>query len=225
MKLFSRKECWVPTAGGWLALAVLLLSGAALTTRFLNSFLSVIAPVPAEVLVVESWSPDYVLQRAMSEFRRGGYRRLITSGSGLPENWKSSIYRTSAELSAATLAAMGLETNLIVAVSPPKAARDRTYTAALAVRAWLESTNMGVRAVNLYSLGPHSRRSRLLYQKALGSRVKVGVIASPDNSYDPKRWWATSNGVTDVLAEGIAYLYARILFHPQERLALDRMPQ
>jgi hypothetical protein len=214
VKLFSRKDCWVPTAGGWLVLALLLLSSAALATRFLNSFLSVIAPVPADVLVVESWLPDYALQAAMGEFKRGGYRRMITSGYGLPEYMRASAYRTGAELSAATLAAMGLETNLVVAVSPPKVERDRTYSSALAVRAWLESANVGVRAVNLYSLGPHSRRSWLLYQKALGSRVKVGVIASPDNSYDPKQWWATSNGFRDVLGEGIAYLYARILFHP-----------
>jgi hypothetical protein len=86
--------------------------------------------------------------------------------------------------------------------------------AARAVRAWLESSHPAVRAVNLYSMGPHSRRSRLLYQKAFGSRVKVGLIAHPDNSYDPKRWWASSNGFHAVLSEGIAYLYARILFYP-----------
>ena len=84
----------------------------------------------------------------------------------------------------------------------------------LDAKAWLESARVPVRAVNLYSLGAHTRRSRLLYQKAFGSRVKVGAFAHPDNSYDPKRWWASSEGFRKVLDEGIAYLYARALFHP-----------
>jgi hypothetical protein len=63
-------------------------------------------------------------------------------------------------------------------------------------------------------MGPHSRRSRLLYQKAFGSRVKVGVFSRPDEEYDSKRWWASSVGFEQVIGEGIAYLYARVLFHP-----------
>jgi hypothetical protein len=68
--------------------------------------------------------------------------------------------------------------------------------------------------VNLYSFGAHARRSRLLYQKALGRKIQVGVIAYPDYHYDPARWWAEGEGFRDVVGEGIAYLYARLLFHP-----------
>ncbi|MGA2556129.1 MAG: hypothetical protein ABSG04_07630, partial [Verrucomicrobiota bacterium] len=60
----------------------------------------------------------------------------------------------------------------------------------------------------------HARRSRLLFQKACGDDTKVGVIALDDVGYDPTHWWRTSEGVREVVGEGIAYLYARIVFHP-----------
>jgi hypothetical protein len=215
MKLFARRECWVPTARGWVLLATVLLSCGWLGVNYLNGFLSLNRPVQAEVLIVESWLPDYALQGALDEFRRGGYKLLIAAAASLPGGWTGqSRYKTGAELAAATLAALGLETNFIVVMPGSDAMRDRTYSSALGVKAWLESSNSPVRAVNLYSLGPHSRRSWLLYQKAFGKGVRVGVFSHPDDEYDPKRWWATRDGFRSVAGEAIAYLYARILFHP-----------
>jgi hypothetical protein len=43
-------------------------------------------------------------------------------------------------VAAATLAAMDLETNLVVVLPWAHDRRDRTYSAALSVRAWLKST-------------------------------------------------------------------------------------
>jgi hypothetical protein len=115
------------------------------------------------------------------------------------------------------LVAMGLETNLVVALPFRNSVRDRTYAAALGVKDWLEANAPTVRVVNLYSLGPHSRRSHLLYEKALATgrvrAVRVGVMAHPDEWYDPERWWAYTEGFKNVTSEAIAYLYARLLFH------------
>ena len=215
MSLFARRECWVPTVRGWVVIAVVLLSCACLGVGSLNDFLSPNRPVRAEVLVVESWIPDYALQGALDEFRRGNYKLLIAPGAGLPGGWRGqSRYKTGADLAAATLVALGLDTNLIAVMPFSNTMRDRTYAAAQGVKTWLESNNAAARAVNLYSVGPHSRRSRLLYQKALGSGVKVGVIAHPDAWYDPKRWWANIEGFREVVGEAMAYLYARLLFPP-----------
>jgi hypothetical protein len=35
-----------------------------------------------------------------------------------------------------------------------------------------------------------------------------------DPEFDPDHWWKTSAGVRGVIGEGLAYLYARLLFHP-----------
>ena len=55
-------------------------------------------------------------------------------------------------------------------------------------------------------------------QKAFGPSVKIGVISVPDPDYDPKHWWRYSEGVREVLGESIAYIYARIFFHPSKNL-------
>jgi len=68
--------------------------------------------------------------------------------------------------------------------------------------------------LNLVTLGPHARRSWLLYQEAFGDDVKIGVIPLENRSYDPSRWWCSSEGFRDVISEAIAWFYARFLFHP-----------
>jgi hypothetical protein len=67
---------------------------------------------------------------------------------------------------------------------------------------------------NLISVGPHARRSRLLFEKAFGREVRVGIIALESQDYDPQHWWRSSMGVRVVTDELIAYSYARLLFHP-----------
>src|SRR5208283_5734102 len=110
-------------------------------------------------------------------------------------------------LTAAVLVKLGVPSEAVIPVPPVfGATRDRTYSSALALRNWLERSNPRVRSVNLFSMGPHSRRSWLLFQKALEPKVQVGIIAAPDISYNPQRWWATSNGFRGVLSEAIAYL-------------------
>lgn len=204
----------MPTARGWLVLAGALLGLAAAVLHFLDPFLSVSRPVAAEALIVEGWLPDYALRDAVAEFRRGHYKYIIASGRTLPAHWLGSRFKSAADAAAAVLSAYGLETNQVVAVAPLEDRQDRTYASALAVRAWLEQSHPSLRAVNVYSLGPHARRTWLLYQKALGDKVRVGIIAHPDDDFDPKRWWKSSDGFSEVVGEGIAYLYARLLFHP-----------
>ena len=68
--------------------------------------------------------------------------------------------------------------------------------------------------LDLATLGPHARRSRLLYEKAFGPQVKIGIVALVNREYDPAHWWRTSEGVREVIGEGIAYMYARFLFWP-----------
>ena len=60
----------------------------------------------------------------------------------------------------------------------------------------------------------HARRTRLLFQKALGKDVQVGIIAVANVDYPANRWWHYSQGLKDVVSEFAAYLYARLLFFP-----------
>ena len=60
----------------------------------------------------------------------------------------------------------------------------------------------------------HARRTRLLFQKALGSDIKVGIISIPPDDFPARQWYRYSAGIKDVIAESAAYLYARLFFHP-----------
>ena len=214
MLLFSRKRCWVPTLRGWLLVVGVVLASGIYFIRSVDSFLSVNRPVAAEVLVVESWLPDYAYRGAVEEFQRGKYKYVITTGFTLAEPWLESRYKSAAEFAAANLAAMGVQTNAIIVLPAVAETRDRTYLSALPLRPWLETRNPPLNAVNVYTLGAHARRTRLLFEKALGKTVKVGIFAHPDQYYDASRWWLSSYGFRKVIDEGIAYLYARLLFHP-----------
>jgi hypothetical protein len=208
----QRRECLLPTWRGWL---VLLFAGLALivfSVRGAYSFLAVNDPVYNGGLVVEGWLPDYALQQAITEFRRDHYSKVFVTGGPLEHGAPLSEYGTFAELGAAALLRLGLNTNAVQAVPAPKVRIDRTYASAVALKNWLDQHGATETNFNLISLGPHSRRSRLLFEKALGSSYRVGVTAVEDEEYDARRWWGSSAGVRTMIDEMIAYWYARLAF-------------
>jgi uncharacterized SAM-binding protein YcdF (DUF218 family) len=92
--------------------------------------------------------------------------------------------------------------------------RDRTYSSAVALRDWFQGHHLSVQGINVVTEDVHARRTRLLFQEALGKDVTVGIIAVPNPDYDSAHWWRYSEGVRDVLAEAIAYVYAKFFFYP-----------
>jgi hypothetical protein len=210
IRFFCRRERWVLTAQGWLLMLTFLL--VLLTGIFSNihGFLAVSAPIRADVLIVEGWLEDSNLKTALSEFKTQNYRYLITTGVTLPNGYYLTDYKSFAELSAATLRAVGFDSNQLVAVPAENVKRDRTYTSALAVKSWIDRTHPEIKAVNLYTSGVHARRSWLLYQKAFNSKIRVGIISADDPEYDHDDWWKSSAGVRKVMSEIIAYVYVQL---------------
>jgi len=66
--------------------------------------------------------------------------------------------------------------------------------------------------INVLTEGAHARRTRLLYQKAFGRNVTVGIIAVSNPDYDPKQWWRYSDGVREDIGESTPYIYAKFFF-------------
>jgi uncharacterized SAM-binding protein YcdF (DUF218 family) len=95
--------------------------------------------------------------------------------------------------------------------------RDRTYSSAIALRDWLREHDVEVRSLNIVTEGAHARRTRLLFEKALGPGVTVGVIAASSPDFNAKHWWRYSEGVEDVIDQGVAYVYARFFFLPSQK--------
>lgn len=213
--LLKRKQCWFPSVYGWLLIGVVFFVVNILFMFTAQPFLAPNHPIKSEILVVEGWVPDYVFELAKAEFESKNYKLLFVTGEPTEKGSYLTEFNNFAEIGAKTLLKLGMNPDQVVAVPAPFVVRDRTYETALALKKWFHDSGMKVNSVNLLSLGAHSRRSRMLFEKALDFEVKVGIIAVTNQDYNPKRWWRYGDGVRTTISEAIAYVYARFLFHPE----------
>jgi hypothetical protein len=177
-------------------------------------FLSITSPVHAEYLVVEGWVPVPGLRVAIQTLKSDGYRKILTAGCLVRDEWEPQAKVTYADWAASKLRRLGLSPDLVTAVPCLVEKKDRTFFSALAIKNWLQTNQIAIDRLDVLTVGAHARRTRLLYERAFGPAVRIGIIDAPDPDYDSMHWWRSSEGVREVLGEGIAYLYARILFHP-----------
>lgn len=223
------RRVWLPTVWGWL----LILAGIALPAFVLlrNAYplLAVQDPAPgARILVIEGWLDPTDLDQAIAAFRRGRYERVITTGGPMVAwhpacTWDSYAHRGASYLRAHGLAGVPLDI-----VPAPASLQERTFLSAVKLREWLQASGVRPDAIDLYSAGVHARRSRLLFQMALGQQTRVGIMASSPSHYDAQRWWTTSAGAKTVLDEAISLAWTKLFFWPpapgshEERWAVPR---
>jgi hypothetical protein len=177
-------------------------------------YLAQTAPVGRGLLVVEGWVPADVVAEAVDRFRRGGYERLVAAGGPIEDEVCPPGYATYAERAASLARGLGVRDEELAVVPAPASAQDRTFRSAVSVRQWSEASGQAVAALDVYSYGPHARRTRWLYQRAFGDAVAVGVIAGVARSFDPEAWWRTSEGGRTVVGELLAWTWVRLFFHP-----------
>jgi len=182
--------------------------------RGIYGFLASQHPLPGGILLVEGWSSDYVIEAAVDEFHRNHYDAICLAGG--PIEWGHALreQKTFADYAKATLLKMGLPAEVLHSVPAPAVERDRSYTSALSLRKWLKDRGAVGAKVNIIGNGPHSRRTWLLYEKALKGVAEVGIIGIAEADFEPHRWWASSEGFRTVTGELIGYVYARLLFFP-----------
>lgn len=214
--LLRRKETLALSWRGWLLFLLITFTALLIIARYVHPFLGISRPTYGEILVVEGWVTDTVLEQAVSFFNKHDYQLIVTVGGPLIKGSYLSDYSTYAELSAATLIQLGVKQSLIVTVPAPYVRTDRTFASALAVNDWLSQSNMPIKSMDVFSMGAHARRTQWLFQRALGDKILVGVVGAPHPEYDANSWWTSSSGVRSVIGEAIAFLYARFVFNPQE---------
>ena len=209
--LISRQPRWGLTIRGWLGILLAIALLFWFTLFRLESFFAHSAPVKAEILLVEGWISDDALKGAIAEFNNHPYELLITAGSDFGRGEYLSEYKDFAHLSAASLITFGFNPQQIQPIRIPLIERDRTLNSALEVKRWLQENKFDVSGINIYSENVHARRSWLIYQKVFKPEVKIGVIAHPAITYNPQRWWASTDGFKRVIGECIAYIYTVFL--------------
>lgn len=212
--LLQRRSRLVPTWRGWLLVLAVFGTALVVGARSVHGFLAVEAPLPGGILVVEGWSSDYRFEGAVAEFRRNHYDMVCITGGPIEVGSPFRKEKTYAEFGKVLLAEMGLPGEVLHAVIAPKSKRDRTFASGMALRHWLVQRGMSNVRVNIVGNGAHSRRTLLLFEKALAGVATAGITSIEEDSYDPAQWWRTSQGFRVVTGELIAYLYARFLFFP-----------
>ncbi len=179
-------------------------------------FLSITQPVASNILVIEGWIPERAYAQVAEICRNTEPSRVLIvvpvyDGDRLydePGLFYDDYIRSVA-------VSFGVPADRATVILALATRRDRTYHAARVSRRWLAEAGFDASSFNLATMGPHARRSRLLYQRAFGSQVHVGVFALAEQTYDPDHWWRYSSGIRDIISESLGYLYARLLFRPR----------
>ena len=213
--LFTRRERWGLSWRGWLAGVLIFLLAAIFWVLNVQSFLAPTQRADTKILVVEGWIHPYAVVAAVTEFHAGNYEKIYTTGGPVAgSGGYSNDYNTSASVGAEELLKDGVPEKFVQMVPSHISGRDRTYSSALALREWFRAQGLAVKSFNVMTEDAHARRTQLLFQKAFGPDVRVGIISVPDPDYDARHWWHYSEGVREILGESIAYIYAAWLFHP-----------
>lgn len=214
--LIKRKETWILTARGWFSvLGVVCLLALTFVWR-ISPFLAATHRLDTEYLVVEGWIPDYALVESIGEFKSKPYRLLFTVGCEMTSLVNIDPGDNYADYAMSRLKWLGMKPELMQPVVAHVKQRNRTYESALALKEWIEEKHLPITGFNVVTIGPHARRSRLLFEKAFQGQAHIGIIAIEDHEYDPKHWWKYSEGVKEILSEGASYLYVRLFFWPSK---------
>jgi uncharacterized SAM-binding protein YcdF (DUF218 family) len=213
--LVNRTERWGLSWKGWLLFFLVVVGLAAAAFYSVYPFLAVTQRANTDTLVVEGWIPEYAIRVAVHEFRAGHYQQVFSTGGPVEGmGGYTNDYNTAASVGAELLKRNGVPTESLQMVPSRVMDRNRTYSSAVALRNWFRDHNLVVRGINVVTEDVHARRTRLLFQEALGSGTHVGVIAVPNSDYNVRHWWRYSEGVKEVVSESVAYLYAKFFFWP-----------
>jgi hypothetical protein len=194
---------------GWVAAAAIA-GGTVLYAVKIHDFLALNQPVHGDILVIEGWFPDVsAMLDAADAARNGNYQRIVCVAAEMSESTRA----PSAQRAAERLLAMGIDAARVHVIVVKHAERDRTFRCAIAVRRWLECDYPAVRSIDVFTVGIHSRKSYVLYERAMPRGFKVGVIAGTESGYPVSHWWFSVHGVYLIFRNTIGYLYA--IMHPK----------
>lgn len=210
--LYRKTQIWLPTIWGWLFLLSCFFVLCVFGARNIYTFLAPNEPVGAHTLVVEGWLAPKELDQAVQLFKMGGYSRVVTTGG--PTNWPETKYGNYAAMAADYLVQHGVPRDVILVVPAPPSAQERTFMSAVILRDSVQRLHIRLDAINLFSSGAHARRSRLLFQMALGPMVHIGVLAAAPEGYDPAAWWQTSIGIESIVFQSIGLVWVQCFFWP-----------
>ena len=211
MQLRVKKESYQWTWTAKIIFLIVFLLLLFIMIRGAYGFLSPQKTVETKILVVEGWLNDYALEESLSLFHEDSYEMMLITGGPLNTGYVLMDYKSTADVALGTLLELGANPETTIAINRDLVWRDRTYKSALELRKYLKREMPEVDSFNLVSLGAHSKRSYLLFKRAM-PEYEIGIISMQERLYDPERWWNTSKGLRTIITEGIGYFYVLFFF-------------
>jgi uncharacterized SAM-binding protein YcdF (DUF218 family) len=203
----QRRTLWFPTWLGAFWVALFLSAPGVWWCCYGEGFLSLTERQPAEVLVVEGWIGRDGVRAAATEFAQRGYRYVVASGGVTKdEGWQEGGW-SYAEGAQHELIRSGIPETQIIVAPARNTERQRTFEAAVAVSRALQAKGVHANGVNVFTWGPHARRSRLVFAKVCPSDTKVGVISWVPPTDGAVPWWKSSDRAKELLTETAGYVF------------------
>jgi hypothetical protein len=131
-------------------------------------------------------------------YQLGGKRRMVNN------------FNSVAELARNRLLALGIDSAKVTAVPGAMVNINRTLTSALAFRDWLNKSDINIKGLNIISLGAHTRRTWMIYNKILKERYPIGIISVPDYNYNR----SNINKLFKTIRETLGIIYYWIILIP-----------
>jgi uncharacterized SAM-binding protein YcdF (DUF218 family) len=175
-----------------------------------EAFLSPTQRLPAEVLVVEGWIGPFGIRSAYDEFLERKYKYVVVTGGLSDQIWNDKRWSFALEAEKQMLS-LGVPRDRLLVAVPVETENQRTFQAAEAVLKALRLRDLHPNAANVFTMGVHARRSRLVFAKVLGPQTKVGVVSWLPSLYVNENWRGSSEHAEDFLKESVGYLFELLL--------------
>lgn len=225
IRIIKKTHCYRPTFLGMVIFLILLLIIIRLSLPGFHSFLHKEKPVESKNMVLEGWVSTYALPDFIKFYKDNGYKNLIVTGIPMTQYEYASDFNYTSQATIQALKHYGFTDTIYEAAIPQNVYQDRTYSTAIIARSIIDQHPEWSKSFNIYSMGVHSRRTLLLFEKAFGKNYNIGIISHSDRTYIGNMWWRSSVGFRTVSNEVLAFFYAKFIFNPKKTEYMNRIEE
>jgi hypothetical protein len=193
-------------------IAVFIFTIGLLCLNQLHDYLSYTKRLDCDTLVIEGWIFDYMLDHAAQEIKVSHYNRILIlcmNGNKPPDDIQYDFKETEAYKTTARLIDQGIDSKLIYIIPVSYSGGHHTFKRALTLKEWFEVHDLTTKAFNIYTGGPHARKTYTVFTRVFDNSYKIGVIPSPIEHYNSRFWWSSKRGFSVTTRFFFGYLYAK----------------